>query len=54
MTITRASLVLLIFVLMTDYKFGNGRLVQSASDQISKLVYTLNSNLVDIVRRISP
>jgi hypothetical protein len=54
MTITRALIVLLIGLPFVDYKFGNGRLVQSVSSQTADLGYRLNDQLYALVRRISP
>jgi hypothetical protein len=54
MTFTRLVLILGAGLLLTDYKFGNGRLLQSASVKTAELGYGLNDTFSQIVRRIAP
>jgi hypothetical protein len=54
MTLTRLVLILGAGLLFADYKFGNGRLVQSVSTQTVELGYKLNDTFSQIVRRIAP
>jgi hypothetical protein len=54
MTLTRLIVVLAAGILFADYKFGNGRLIDSISVQTIQLGYKLNDTLSQIVRRIAP
>jgi hypothetical protein len=54
MTPIRLVLILGAGLLFTDYKFGNGRLVESVSAQTADLGYRLNETVSRIVRRITP
>jgi hypothetical protein len=53
-TFTRLVLILGAGLLLTDYKFGNGHLLQSASVQTAELGYRLNDTFSQILRRIAP
>jgi hypothetical protein len=54
MTLTRAVLAFVIFVLVADYKFGNGQLVQAVLAQTAQLGYKLSDQFSGIVHHISP
>jgi hypothetical protein len=54
MTPTRLIVILAVGLLFTDYKFGNGRLVDSISTQVVESGYKLNNMISQIVRRIAP
>lgn len=54
MTLTRLVLVLLAGLLTTDYKFGDGRLIQSVSAQTVELGHRLNYFFSRVVTRIAP
>jgi hypothetical protein len=53
MTSTRLVLFLAAALLLTDYKFGNGRLLQSVSAQTAEIGYKLNDTFSNILRRIT-
>jgi hypothetical protein len=53
MTITRAVLLFFFGLLLTDRLFGNGRLIQSVSDQSVQLGYKLSDELASLERRIA-
>jgi hypothetical protein len=53
MTITRAVLLLLFGLMLTDRLFGNGRLIQAVSDQSAQLGYKLSDELSRLERRIA-
>jgi hypothetical protein len=46
--------ILGIGLVFVDFKFGDGRLVQSVSTQTIDLGYRLNDSFSRIVRRIAP
>jgi hypothetical protein len=54
MTFTRLELMLFGALVLIDYQFGNGRLIQSVSAQTVELGYRLSGQLSQIARRISP
>ena len=54
MTFTRLVLVLVAGLLVIDYQFGNGRLLQAISDQTVELGYRFGDQFSTIARRISP
>jgi hypothetical protein len=54
MTVTRLVIILMAGLLITDQKFGNGRLVDSMSTQAVELGHSLENTFSKIVRRISP
>jgi hypothetical protein len=54
MTLTRLVLILVAGLVFTDYQFGNGRLVQSISEQAAELGYKLDNVFSQIVHRIAP
>jgi hypothetical protein len=54
MIFPRLLLFLGVGLLLTDHKFGNGRLLQAASVQTAELGYELNDTFSQILRRIAP
>ena len=54
MTLTRLVLILVAGLVLTDYQFGNGRLVQDVSAQTTDLIYKMNDTFLQIVRRVAP
>jgi hypothetical protein len=54
MTLARLVLILVAGLAFTDYQFGNGRLVQSISEQAVELGYRLDDVFSQIVRRVAP
>jgi hypothetical protein len=54
MTFTRLVLILGAGLVFVDFTFGDGRLVQSVSNQTIDLGYRLNDSFSRIVRRIAP
>ena len=54
MTLTRLMIIVTAGLLIADYKFGNGRLVDSMSTQAVELGYSLEYTFSKLVRRISP
>jgi hypothetical protein len=54
MTFTRLVLVLVAGLVLTDYQFGNGRLIQEVSAQTTDLIYRMNDTFVRVVRRVAP
>jgi hypothetical protein len=54
MTFTRLVLILGAGLLFVDYKFGDGRLLQSVSAQTVDLGYALNNTFSQIVHHVAP
>jgi hypothetical protein len=54
MTPIRLVLILGAGLLFTDYKVGNGRLIESISAQTVELGYRLNNTFSQFLRRIAP
>lgn len=54
MTLPRVLLILVVGVLFADYRYGNGRLIDKVSGQTTQLVYYLNGEFSNLVRRIAP
>jgi hypothetical protein len=54
MTFTRLALILVAGLVLTDYQFGNGRLIQEVSGQTTGLIYRMNDTFQQIVRRVAP
>jgi hypothetical protein len=54
MTFPRLLLLLVAGVLFADYHFGNGRLIDTLSDQATQLVQVLNDELAQLERRLAP
>jgi hypothetical protein len=50
----RLVLILGAGLLFTDYKYGNGRLVESVSPQTVDLGYKFNNTFSQLLRRIAP
>jgi hypothetical protein len=50
----RIVLLLVAGLFFTDYKFGNGRLIELVSAHTSQLTYTLMDHVSAVVHRISP
>ena len=54
MTAPRLLLLLVVGVVAADYHYGNGRLIDKASEQTTQLAYWLNDELWHLQRKISP
>jgi hypothetical protein len=54
MTPARLVLVIAALLLFADYQYGNGRLVQSLSDQAVNVGYRLNSAFSQLLHRVAP
>ena len=54
MTFTRLVLILVAGLVLTDYQFGNGRLIQDVSAQTTDLINRMNDSFLQIVRRVAP
>jgi hypothetical protein len=54
MTITRAVLLFFIAILIADYRFGNGRLIEAVSAQTAEVGYRLSGALSRLEHRIAP
>ena len=54
MTLPRILLLLAAGVLFADYRFGDGRLIATLSDQATQLVYKLNDELSKLERQVAP
>jgi hypothetical protein len=53
-TLPRLLLLLVAGVLLADYHFGNGRLIDKVSDQATQLMQVLNDELAQLERRVAP
>ncbi|HEV3373724.1 MAG TPA: hypothetical protein VG145_14350 [Xanthobacteraceae bacterium] len=47
-------LLLLVGVVFVDYRYGNGRLIDKASEQTTQLGYWLKDELGMLQRKIAP
>ena len=54
MTVPRVVLLLLACIVFADYRFGNGRLIESVSAQTTQLGYKLSDELSKLERLIMP
>jgi hypothetical protein len=54
MTFTRLVLILTTGLLVVDYQFGTGRMLQSVTDRTVELGHELNDRLSIVARRLSP
>jgi hypothetical protein len=54
MTFTRLVLILTTGLLVADYQFGTGRMLQSISDRTVELGHELNERFSFVARRLSP
>jgi hypothetical protein len=54
MTVPRVLLLLVAGVLFADYRFGDGRLIDTLSAQATQLVYKLNDEVSRLERRVAP
>jgi hypothetical protein len=54
--VTAPKLLILIFIalLVFDYEYNNGRLIDALSDQAAQIGYWLNIELSNIERRLVP
>jgi hypothetical protein len=54
MTVPRLLLLLVAGVLFADYRYGDGRLINTLSDRATQLIYKLNDELSKLERRVAP
>jgi hypothetical protein len=54
MTAPRLLLLLVVGVVAADYHYGNGRLIDKASEQTSQLGFWLKDELWQLQRKIAP